>query len=812
MNTRRWLMLALGVAAVLLILGRSVAGVYSDYLWYDALGAGALWRMRMGAIATIRVGSAAAAGVFAFLNLYAVRQSVVQLVFPRRVGNIEISEEVSGKYLLGAALALSAVLGIMLAMPSTEWTTLELARIGRRFEQQDPYVSDDLGFFVYWLPLESSLWTWALLCVLVVSLTVILLYALTPSLKWQRGGIYASMYVRRHFTILAGVVLLLLAWSFRLEMYSLLIDGSGPEGAFTFVDHKYGITGNLLLALLSLGAGLIVMWAGSVGQFRLASISVLGVIVVTVIAREIVPTVAQHAGTDAERAIRDQPYIAARAGYTRRAYGVDLLAPFDSTLRYGSMTAALPFVSSWDEPALTHAIDPTRPANDHSIRVAWHGSTTGLVADVLIPPPAGASQRAPWTMTRVGANGADERGAPLHPGSDGSLDSEDVLSDPPLVFPGASPFTIVSDSLKHTTGVSLETSLSRYASAWSLQSLGIASGELPEPRPTLISRRDIRERVAVLVPFFVQGRAVEPLLVGDSLYWSVDLYSASGMYPLSRHMTLAGEDRSYFRHAAIAIVQASTGDISIVPDSVLDPIAASWVRRLPSIFGTWNSLPRGIRNLLPPAVDALYAQAGAFGRYGSATNSFGPRHLPSVLDADTNLVGDDLPMAVASSGNIAFALPLVDESERVRGLLIGTGGANRVAMWDSLPVPGPKWPAILERLRSADSVGSARDATLAHGRVRSVPLRTGIGFLQPTYRWRPQSGPSLNRVAIFVGDSVRSIAPGTTPSPAPRPPTTTTSPSALYNEMRDALRRGDWAAFGRAFDALGRALESKKTP
>jgi hypothetical protein len=639
-----------------------------------------------------------------------------------------------------------------------------------------------------------------------------LLYALTPSLKWQRGGIYASMYVRRHFTILAGVVLLMLAWSFRLDMYSLLIDGSGPEGAFTFVDHKYGITGNLLLALLSLGAGLIVMWAGSVGQFRLASISILGVVVVSLIAREIVPTVAQHAGTDAERAARDQSYIATRAGYTRRAYAVDLLVPFDSTVRFVSMTAAMPWLSSWDEPALTHAIDPTRAANDRGIRVAWRGSTTGLVADVLTPPPAGASQRAPWTVTRVNGSGADERGAPQQPGSDGSSDSDDVAIDAPLVFPGASPFTIVSDSLKHTTGVALETTLSRYASAWSLQSLGIASADLPEPRPTLISRRDIRERVGVLVPFFVQGRAVEPLLIGDSLYWSVELYSASSTYPLSRHMTLAGDDRSYFRHAAIAIVQASTGDISIVPDSILDPVAASWVRRLPSIFGTWNGLPRGIRNLLSPAVDGLYAQAGAFGRYGSSTNSFGPHHLPSVLDADTNLVGDDLPMAIPASGTVALALPLVDESERVRGLLIGTGGTNRVAMWDSLPVPGPRWPSVLDRLRSADSSGSARDATLAHGRVRSVPLRSGIGFFQPTYRWRPQSGPALNRIAIFVGDTVRSIAPSTATSPAPRPQPSPASPAALYNEMRDALRRGDWAAFGRAFDALGRVLEGKKTP
>jgi len=30
--------------------------------------------------------------------------------------------------------------------------------------------------------------------------------------------------------------------------------------------------------------------------------------------------------------------------------------------------------------------------------------------------------------------------------------------------------------------------------------------------------------------------------------------------------------------------------------------------------------------------------------------------------------------------------------------------------------------------------------------------------------------------------------------------------SALYGQMRDALRRGDWAAFGRAFEAMGRLV------
>jgi hypothetical protein len=32
--------------------------------------------------------------------------------------------------------------------------------------------------------------------------------------------------------------------------------------------------------------------------------------------------------------------------------------------------------------------------------------------------------------------------------------------------------------------------------------------------------------------------------------------------------------------------------------------------------------------------------------------------------------------------------------------------------------------------------------------------------------------------------------------------------NALYTAMRDALRRGDWPAFGKAYDDLGRVLQA----
>jgi uncharacterized membrane protein (UPF0182 family) len=67
---------------------------------------------------------------------------------------------------------------------------------------------------------------------------------------------------------------------------------------------------------------------------------------------------------------------------------------------------------------------------------------------------------------------------------------------------------------------------------------------------------------------------------------------------------------------------------------------------------------------------------------------------------------------------------------------------------------------------------------------------------------------------MLAGDTARSVAPPTgaaarvTAQPLVSPPRgdLKAAVSALYQSMRDALKRGDWAAFGRAFDALGRTL------
>jgi hypothetical protein len=75
---------------------------------------------------------------------------------------------------------------------------------------------------------------------------------------------------------------------------------------------------------------------------------------------------------------------------------------------------------------------------------------------------------------------------------------------------------------------------------------------------------------------------IEPVFHADTLYWKLEVYSASSNYPLSQHFVLAGEDRSYFRHAATALVNGRTARVMIAADAAPDPISRAWMIAFPN--------------------------------------------------------------------------------------------------------------------------------------------------------------------------------------------------------------------------------------
>lgn len=798
MSGRRWILIALAVAAIALLVGRALAQIYTDYLWYASVGAADVWRARIVTLTILRLACALLATLFVFANLYAVRQSVVSLVLPRRVGNIEFGEEVPRPQLTWMAFGLSSAIGLAFAWSRRDWSQAMASGIGQPFGEADPYFAVDLGFFVYRLPFELSLFTWTMTMVLIVVGLVILLYALTPSLRWEQGGLYVSGYVRRHLAMLAGILLLVLSWHYRLEMYTMLGAGSGIEGAFTSVDHRVGIPASLLMSIVTLGAGLTVLWAGWTGQMRLAFAALTGVIVAALAARQVAPFLAKRSGAG-ETALRERPYEATRAGYTRRAFGVDRIILADSNVVFASVAEAAPHVPIWDEAALGQA--PDRPA---AASLGWTASDTGL--RVAVPSSASTAAASHFVISA-----SDEGGTPVRLVQQG----DPARNAPRLLFlaDSAPRSLLIPDSTGQIAATSLGSRGSRLAHALSNQDFSLWFGTLPSPSPKLVWRRGVRDRVRAVAPFFAQGSMISPIWYGDSLVWAVELYSTAKSYPLSRHVTVDGASYSYFQHAATALVNATTGRLVIVADSLADPMASTWMTRFPKLFTRAGALSAALRRQLPPDRDGARAMAIAFGRYGMRGETDVARHLPDDEGPDSALAGTPAPViGFPKLGTTGYVLPLLDRSERLRGLFIALGGSSHRSLWLTAREPAPLWNEVLDRLRATDTVAAS---LLVRGYVRSIPLQNEIVLVQPRYDWRGGM-PRLMYVAALLGDTVRA-ARTLSHLAGFRPDTTHAAPSAyqsralqLYDEMRRASQRGDWAAYGRAFDQLGRVLRERR--
>jgi hypothetical protein len=379
------------------------------------------------------------------------------------------------------------------------------------------------------------------------------------------------------------------------------------------------------------------------------------------------------------------------------------------------------------------------------------------------------------------------------------------------VYPGATSYDVIADSSHRVVGVPIDSRLSRIAHAWSLQSPQFVAGHLAGPRPTLVDVRDVRERVDRLVPFFVQGRTVSPMVVADTVYWGVELYAASNWYPLSVPVAVDDRDWRYYQHAAIAVVDGYSGDVMIVPDEVLDPLAQVWVRRFQSLFTTAAALPAGIRDMLPPAPNQLIVQATAFGRFGLRTTDTETRHVPQTLGGDSDLVAGSPIALIRNRSAISTSLPLVDSTDRVRGVMVSVGGANRRTVWYEAAT-GPRWSALADRFRGLDSSSGRRAPRPLHSAIRPLPVGNRLVFVEPVFSFPHEESPTLAYVGVIDGDSVRRLAGLRRDGTPTGGGDLRAQVGAVYAAMRSALQRGDWMAFGRAMESLSRISGGSAKP
>ena len=818
MTRRRGALWLVAGIALALLGGRWIASLYGDWAFHHALGSDAVWRSKVATTAVWRAAVFLVAFSFVFANLFAVRQSIVSLVLPRRVQNLEFGEAIPTRRLTVLALAGALLIATLMMFVELDWTVARIAFGGIPFGEFDPYLERDLGFFVYWLPFER-LWNELLGALLLLTVVLVVsLYALTPSVRWDEKGLYVSTWVRRHLGLLGSVVILLVAWNWRLDRLRLLTEGGTATSwveapnYFSAYDHRVLLPYLVVAAFVALPTAAVFAWSVWRGYLRVAFGLVSALLIAGPVMRLAMPAVAGRSGSERDAAARERPYLATRALYSRRAFGVDAIAR-PETLAVSVLDARLLSrgVSSWDPAALMRFMELER-GSAAVAGFAWQGGASGLEAVLLREGLAGAPPGTRWAVDRFRSGAAiDGAGTPVAAMAPGERGLSGVL-----VSPEAARYAIVEDTTGRIAAPRFERGLERFLHAWDQQNPRLLFREAPTLRPRIVSHRDVRERLAQFAPFFVTGPTVTPLVLADSLYWVAELFVVAPEYPLAERLSFEGVTAHYVRHAATAIVQGQTGRVTLVPVSAPDPVAQSWIRRYPDLFTAREALPVALARALPPPIDWATVQGTIVGRTGFFADTMSSSSLARVDDADTDLTRGPPPFfQLDVEGTLAWSVAVVDRGDLISGILLSRGGlAPRTEFHPARP--GLRWTATLERLQAAaDSSGFGRSLRHARrGRVQVLPTETGLAFTQSFYEWPPDGAPRLAGVVLLLDGRVRrgrtlAAAMGVEEDPAGRgmPAELFRSRIAvLYDSMAAALRAGDWRAYGESWAALGRLL------
>jgi hypothetical protein len=427
--------------------------------------------------------------------------------------------------------------------------------------------------------------------------------------------------------------------------------------------------------------------------------------------------------------------------------------------------------------------------------VGWQAVGGTLGAVVAVPPQAPTD---PWRLRRVAW-------ARLGAASPSAVTA---LGDTVLVAPGAIGHRVVEDPA--VPGVSLGDGGTRLAAAWALRDPALLRREGAGASAVVVLHRDVRDRVRRLAPVFAQGRELLPVLVRGRPAWALALYAVSDRFPLSQRWLLGSDAVAYAHLAATAVVDAATGAVQLVPAARPDPVARSWLALVRPLVAP--VVPEDAWGMLPPASDGAMLQLRTLAEYGAAGVPPGTLRVP-----DSAFVGGGPPAQVLRTRDgpvVGWSVPLLDAAGRMAGVASVTGGLARRTWRTVLASPGVSWDSAGRLLATALETGGGTGSREADGAVRPLVVTGDRGVLvaavAPTgVRVAVTDGTRVGAAPSFA-DAMRALRPGdarwSRPVERDAPGPSLDEAGRQVDRMRAAMRRGDWAAFGAAFDSLARAV------
>ena len=920
-----WTFLAL--AGGLFIFFSSIIALFADWWWFQEVGFTEIFIKSLTIKVVVGGAVGLAAAVFLLTNFLIAAHSKIPWMtsIPASVLGqpVTLNDRLVKRLGIFANLLVALFIGLI---ASASWQDILKFLMATPFNTNDPLFGKDVAFYVFSLPIYLLALGLAKALIIFSLINVALVYILRGSFSLasiigkfgmdslqKNGGFHfrsakpENPASRIHIGILLFLFLASTAASTYLSLFNLLTGQNGPVFGASFTDATIMVPLLHVSAAVYGLAALLALYYGLSG--RIAPLfGALGLTVLVGFATGIIPSVFQKLIVAPNELVKETPFIKHNIKATREAYNLDQVEKrniaADQSLTAEDITEnnlTIKNVRLWDRDPLLSTFSQIQEIRTYYEFASVDNdryTINGELRQIMLSPRELASESLPnknWinehlTFTHgygIAAgpvNQVTPEGLPVLFVKDLPPKSElkELAVNRPEIYYGelVNDWVVVKSQSKEFNypkgeenvyatyegqgGVEINSPLKRLVYSLHFSTLKLfLSGDIT-PQSRIMYYRNAKERVAKIAPFLSYDHDPYLVVADGKLYWIIDAYTSTNLYPYSERMAVNDQNVNYIRNSVKAVVDAYDGTVTLYQSDPDDPIIKTYTKIFPNTFKPVSEMPESLASHLRYPEDIFTAQTAIYSTYHMDDpqifyNKEDQWEVPSISSVAQTATQTDSATPVMTPRHMIMKLPDEEKEEFILMLPYTPRAKDNLSAWivarndgdnygklvvyrfpkDKL-IFGPK--QIIGRINQDADVSrqialwDQRGSQVIQGPLLVIPIEKSLVYVRPLYL-KAESGkiPELKRVIVayenkiameetlekglarIFGASDGSKPPaGATPTPTPaggvKPEAATETElyrdaQSAYDAAIEAQRNGDWARYGEEIKKLGDILQ-----
>jgi hypothetical protein len=786
-----------------------------------------------------------------------------------------------------------------MAAPSaaSNWELLPLFLHAGPFSLNDPLLERDIGFFVFRLPLLSTIYHWLTFLSAVTVIASAVVYLLYRGIIYGPRGLVIIERARKHLLGLAALFLTVKAAGYYLDTFELVYSTRGAAFGASYTDVYAILPALRVLTFLALAAAAtcVIQISRPGWRYLIGGVGVL--LAAHIIGLQLYPYVLQRFRVIPNEVDAEREFIGRNIKFTRLAYGLDRIIsqefPAEEQLAAADIKrndTTIKNIRLWDHrPALTsysqlqeirtyykfvdvdndrYVVDGTYRQvmlsarelshqhlqsrnwiNEHLTFTHGHGVVLGPVNQVTeggqpeffikdIPPVTGTSLKVTrpeiyygelaneYVLVKTGARELD------YPSGDQNIY---------ITYEG-------------TGGVGIGSLWRKLIFSAHHATLRILLSQDLKPESRILYHRQIQQRVKKVAPFLTFDQDAYPVIAqGGRLFWIIDAYTTSDRFPYSEPRRRG--QLNYIRNSVKAVVDAYHGKVDFYIAEPEDPVVLTYSRVFPGLFKTLEQMPEDLRRHVRYPQDLFGIQAQLYATYHMQDPQvfYNKEDLLSIPQRTVGNTSTDMEsyytimrLPGQSQEEFVLLLPFTpNRRDNMRSWLAARSDPPHYGKLVALDFPKAKLvygPKQIEARMDQDTVISQQislwnqsGSQVLRGSLLAIPIEKSLLYVQPLYLAAEQGSlPELKRVIVAFGtqivmeetleEGLQRIFGGKpvivqTPAAAPAqeaakdPGDPARQALDHFQRAQDALRQGNWAAYGeelKKVEGLLRQMQTKR--